>query len=166
MADSDSNSTPPAHSAALLISFPAPKVLLLTLNRPKQLNAMSPALEADMYSVLRWFESEPGLWLVLAFGGRLRWQIAFWGFELRCLCILRFCVYCMSALPVYPFPIPALARACSSRILETDGAPWFTGSSSSLAQVGRSARGPISKRESPAILPRSTKHISPYIPHL
>ncbi|KAF7981393.1 hypothetical protein HWV62_33889 [Athelia sp. TMB] len=68
MADSDSISTPPAHSDALLVSFPAPKVLLLTLNRPKQLNAMSPALEADMYNVLRWFESEPGLWVVIVTG--------------------------------------------------------------------------------------------------
>lgn len=54
----------PAHSAELLVSFPAPHVLLLTLNRPQALNAMTPTLEADLYNVLRWFDDEPSLWCV------------------------------------------------------------------------------------------------------
>lgn len=57
-----SNLHPPAHSSELLVSFPAPKVLLLTFNRPKALNAMTPTLEADLYNVLRWFDGEPEMW--------------------------------------------------------------------------------------------------------
>lgn len=38
--------------------------MLLTLNRPKSLNAMSPQLGRDLHDVLNWFDEEPSLWLV------------------------------------------------------------------------------------------------------
>lgn len=53
---------PPSHSEELLVSFPADKVLLLTLNRPEALNAISPSLEAELRTLLQWFDSEPNLW--------------------------------------------------------------------------------------------------------
>jgi enoyl-CoA hydratase/carnithine racemase len=39
--------------------------MLLVLNRPKALNAMSPSLEADIKRVLDWFDEEPELWYLL-----------------------------------------------------------------------------------------------------
>jgi hypothetical protein len=58
-------SKPPTHSGELKVSFPAEHVLLLALNRPKMLNAMSPQLEADLNLVLAWFDDEPELWYLL-----------------------------------------------------------------------------------------------------
>jgi enoyl-CoA hydratase/carnithine racemase len=59
--------SPPVHSDEVKVSFPAERVLLLTLNRPKYLNAMTPQMEHDIKTVLNWFESEPSLWWVLPF---------------------------------------------------------------------------------------------------
>lgn len=47
------------------MSFPAERVLLLTFNRPKNLNAMTPQMEKDINTVLNWFENEPSLWCVV-----------------------------------------------------------------------------------------------------
>ena len=58
---------PPQTSNELLVAFPAEHVLLLTFNRPKQLNAMTPQLGEDLRMVLNWFEEEPSLWCVLSF---------------------------------------------------------------------------------------------------
>jgi len=54
----------PKTSEQLLVSFPAEHVLLLTFNRPKQLNAMTPEMSEDLRVVLNWFEDEPSLWWV------------------------------------------------------------------------------------------------------
>ncbi|KAF5393433.1 hypothetical protein D9757_000470 [Collybiopsis confluens] len=54
--------TPPAHSEQLLVSFPAEHVLLLTMNRPKSRNAMTPQMQKDLQNVLDWFSQEAGLW--------------------------------------------------------------------------------------------------------
>ncbi|KAM6498899.1 enoyl-CoA hydratase [Amanita muscaria] len=63
---------PPSVSDELQIDFPAEHVLLLTLNRPKVLNAMSPTMSSDLSRVLNWFEDEPQLWVtVLTGNGRL-----------------------------------------------------------------------------------------------
>ncbi|TFK21277.1 ClpP/crotonase [Coprinopsis marcescibilis] len=59
---------PPNTSNQLLVSFPSEHVLLLTLNRPKQLNAMTPQLTEDLRKVLNWFEEEPSLWVVIVTG--------------------------------------------------------------------------------------------------
>jgi enoyl-CoA hydratase/carnithine racemase len=44
------------------ISFPSNHVLLVTLNRPEALNAMTPEMEGDIARVISWFDSEPELW--------------------------------------------------------------------------------------------------------
>ena len=53
---------PPAHSEFVKVAFPAPHVLLVSLNRPRALNAISRAMQADMKAVFDWFEDEPELW--------------------------------------------------------------------------------------------------------
>lgn len=52
----------------LLLSSPAPHVLQMTLNRPKQLNAMTDAMEMDICKVFEWFETEPSLWVIILAG--------------------------------------------------------------------------------------------------
>ncbi|KII93093.1 hypothetical protein PLICRDRAFT_100931 [Plicaturopsis crispa FD-325 SS-3] len=59
---------PPAHSDQLKVEFPADHVLLLTFNRPQQLNAMSPQLAGDLRAVLQWFDEEPSMWVVVVTG--------------------------------------------------------------------------------------------------
>lgn len=53
---------PPSHSDELKVSFPQEHVMLMTLNRPRHLNAMTPQLTADIASVLSWFDDESSLW--------------------------------------------------------------------------------------------------------
>ena len=55
---------PPQHSNEVQVAFPAEHVLLLTFNRPKQLNAMTPRMSEDLKNLLNWFEDEPSLWYV------------------------------------------------------------------------------------------------------
>lgn len=55
---------PPQHSNEVKVAFPAEHVLLLTFNRPKQLNAMTPRMSEDLKTLLNWFEDEPSLWYV------------------------------------------------------------------------------------------------------
>ncbi|KAJ7593943.1 ClpP/crotonase-like domain-containing protein [Mycena floridula] len=63
---------PPKHSNQLILSYPADHVLLLTLNRPDALNAISPQLTDELHAVLNWFEDEPSLWVIIITGsGRL-----------------------------------------------------------------------------------------------
>ncbi|CAI4214373.1 unnamed protein product [Parascedosporium putredinis] len=44
-----------------LVSFPAPHVLLVTLNRPKQLNAIHTQQHHDLARLFEWFDVEPTL---------------------------------------------------------------------------------------------------------
>jgi enoyl-CoA hydratase/carnithine racemase len=53
---------PPSHSDELKVSFPQDHVMLLTLARPRHLNAMTPQLTSDITAILRWFDDEPSLW--------------------------------------------------------------------------------------------------------
>lgn len=52
----------------LILSTPAPHVLMMKMNRPRQLNAMSYGMEQDMRKTLDWFEGEPSLWVVILTG--------------------------------------------------------------------------------------------------
>ncbi|KAL1716393.1 ClpP/crotonase-like domain-containing protein [Schizophyllum commune] len=62
----------PNHSSQLLVSLPADHVLLLTLNRPRSLNAMTPEMTEDLNRILDWFEEEEELWVVVFTGsGRI-----------------------------------------------------------------------------------------------
>ena len=54
----------PAHSDEIKVSFPLEHVMMLTLSRPKSLNAMTPAMDADIDKILTWYEDEPSLWYV------------------------------------------------------------------------------------------------------
>lgn len=53
-------SAPPPTSHCL-ISFPAPHVLLVTINRPKAMNSIPYAGHWELDSVFQWFDSEPTL---------------------------------------------------------------------------------------------------------
>ncbi|GAA6004301.1 hypothetical protein JCM10207_000658 [Rhodosporidiobolus poonsookiae] len=59
---------PPSVGKHLVVSIPQPKTLLLRLNRPEALNAMTDELEADIAKTLDWFEDEPSLWVVVVTG--------------------------------------------------------------------------------------------------
>ena len=54
----------PEHDDGIKVSFPAEHVLLITLNRPKALNAMTPEMDASIDRILTWAEEEPGIWCV------------------------------------------------------------------------------------------------------
>ncbi|KAJ5890263.1 hypothetical protein N7504_011073 [Penicillium tannophilum] len=51
---------PPAPQHALL-SFPAPHVLLVTLNRPRDLNCINSQGHVDLHGVWEWMDDEPSL---------------------------------------------------------------------------------------------------------
>ncbi|KAK0636547.1 enoyl-hydratase [Bombardia bombarda] len=53
--------TPPPPVANVLVSFPAPHVLLITLNRPAQLNAIPSAQHAQLAALYAWYDAEPWL---------------------------------------------------------------------------------------------------------
>jgi enoyl-CoA hydratase/carnithine racemase len=64
--------TPPPTSSQLQLSFPIPHAILITFNRPKSLNAMTPEMTEDMERVMDWFENEEELWVAIFTGaGRL-----------------------------------------------------------------------------------------------
>lgn len=52
---------PPATPAFLRLTYPAPRVLLIRMDRPKDLNCMSTAAQWEMDSVWKWFDNEPKL---------------------------------------------------------------------------------------------------------
>ncbi|KAJ7640168.1 enoyl-CoA hydratase/carnithine racemase [Mycena rosella] len=60
--------SPPAVSGEILLDFPQEHVLLITLNRPRSLNAFTPGMTDDLRRVLNWFEDEPSLWCVIFTG--------------------------------------------------------------------------------------------------
>ncbi|THG95916.1 hypothetical protein EW026_g5820 [Hermanssonia centrifuga] len=58
----------PSHSDEIKVSFPLEHVMLLTFNRPKSLNAMTPTMDSDIDTILKWFDNEPSLWVVVITG--------------------------------------------------------------------------------------------------
>ncbi|SNX85554.1 related to enoyl-CoA hydratase [Melanopsichium pennsylvanicum] len=58
----------PRVGSHLILTTPAKHVLRMTLNRPKQLNAMTDAMEEDVCRVFDWFETEPSLWVIILAG--------------------------------------------------------------------------------------------------
>src|SRR5687768_15601434 len=59
---------PPATPTFLKLTFPAPRVLLVRMDRPKDLNAMSTAGQWEMDSVWKWFDDEPNLSVAIITG--------------------------------------------------------------------------------------------------
>lgn len=54
-------STPPPTVHDALITFPSPRVLLVTLNRPKSLNCINRAGNRELASLFAWLDAEPSL---------------------------------------------------------------------------------------------------------
>jgi enoyl-CoA hydratase/carnithine racemase len=61
---SNNSLSPPSHSNEVKVFFPKEHVVLLTMYRPKSLNAMWYTMEGDLETLLNWFEEEPSLWFV------------------------------------------------------------------------------------------------------
>ncbi|KAK1752359.1 ClpP/crotonase-like domain-containing protein [Echria macrotheca] len=53
--------TPPPQVPNVLLTFPAPHVLLITLNRPAQLNAIPSTQHAPLAALYDWYDNEPSL---------------------------------------------------------------------------------------------------------
>ncbi|KAI0639915.1 enoyl-CoA hydratase/carnithine racemase [Trametes polyzona] len=58
----------PSHSDEIKVSFPREHILLLTFNRPKSLNAVTPTMTEDVKRVMDWFDNEPSLWVAIVTG--------------------------------------------------------------------------------------------------
>ncbi|KAF2094310.1 ClpP/crotonase [Rhizodiscina lignyota] len=54
-------STRPPSTKYCLLSYPAPNILLVTLNRPKELNCMNSEGQHELEAVWRWLDEEPTL---------------------------------------------------------------------------------------------------------
>ncbi|KAJ6103606.1 hypothetical protein N7486_003828 [Penicillium sp. IBT 16267x] len=52
---------PPPVSQHALLSFPAPHVLLVTLNRPRDLNCINSQGHVDLHGIWEWMDEEPSL---------------------------------------------------------------------------------------------------------
>jgi enoyl-CoA hydratase/carnithine racemase len=62
-------STPPPETPTFLkLSFPAARVLLVRMDRPKDLNAMNTAAQWEMDAVWKWFDNEPNLSVAIITG--------------------------------------------------------------------------------------------------
>jgi enoyl-CoA hydratase/carnithine racemase len=56
------------------LSYPAPHVLHIAMNRPKAYNAMSSTLSMTLSDIFDWYEAEPSLWVaVLGSTNRKAW---------------------------------------------------------------------------------------------
>jgi enoyl-CoA hydratase/carnithine racemase len=53
--------SPPPPVPDVLVSFPAPHILLITLNRPKQLNSLPSSLHAPLAALYDWYDEQPSL---------------------------------------------------------------------------------------------------------
>jgi enoyl-CoA hydratase/carnithine racemase len=70
MADQLKTNPPPA--SFLKLSYPAPRVLLITMSREKDLNCISSSAVLEMTAVFRWFDSEPNLTVAILTGAGKR----------------------------------------------------------------------------------------------
>ncbi|KPM38188.1 hypothetical protein AK830_g8363 [Neonectria ditissima] len=59
---------PPPTPTFLKLTFPAPRVVLVRMDRPKDLNAMSTAAQWEMDSVWKWLDDEPNLSVAIITG--------------------------------------------------------------------------------------------------
>ena len=54
-------STPPPPTKLAILSFPSPQILLVTLNRPKQLNCINLDGHEELHRVWAWMDEEPSI---------------------------------------------------------------------------------------------------------
>ena len=59
---------PPSHADHVILSFPLPHVMLVTLNKPKAMNAVDIAMRLDLEAIFNWFEGEPDIWVAIVTG--------------------------------------------------------------------------------------------------
>lgn len=52
---------PPPPNESVLLSFPAPHILLVTINRPRQMNSIPFPVHWHLHRVFDWFDREPSL---------------------------------------------------------------------------------------------------------
>ncbi|KAJ5747527.1 uncharacterized protein N7511_009223 [Penicillium nucicola] len=52
---------PPPTPHAAILSYPAPHILLVTLNRPKDLNCINAQGHADLHEIWEWMDEEPSM---------------------------------------------------------------------------------------------------------
>ncbi|TXT04295.1 hypothetical protein VHUM_04182 [Vanrija humicola] len=66
--------TSPPDAPEAVLSFPAPHILHVAMNRPKNYNAMNGALNAALEAAFAWFDSEPSLYVaILSSTSRKAW---------------------------------------------------------------------------------------------
>jgi enoyl-CoA hydratase/carnithine racemase len=70
MADDLQTKAPP--TSFLILSYPAPRVLLITMSREKDLNCTSSSAVLEMTAVFRWFDAEPSLTVAILTGAGKR----------------------------------------------------------------------------------------------
>ncbi|ERS95805.1 enoyl-CoA hydratase [Sporothrix schenckii 1099-18] len=68
MASYPTTTPPPATPVFLKLSFPAPRVLLVRMDRPRDLNAMPTIGQIEMNEVWTWFDDEPNLSVAIITG--------------------------------------------------------------------------------------------------
>jgi enoyl-CoA hydratase/carnithine racemase len=51
----------PPTPADIILTYPAPHVLLVTLNRPRNLNCISTQGHSDLHAVWEWLDEEPSM---------------------------------------------------------------------------------------------------------
>lgn len=60
----------PTVSSSLILTFPTPAILLITLNRPQQLNSLTNSLHHELASLWAWYDSTPSLRCAIITGAR------------------------------------------------------------------------------------------------
>lgn len=68
----DQLQTKPPPTSFLKLSYPAPRVLLITMSREKDLNCTSSSAVLEMTAVFRWFDAEPNLTVAILTGAGKR----------------------------------------------------------------------------------------------
>lgn len=64
----DKLATKPPPTPSYILSYPAPFVMLITINRPKQMNSIPYAGHWEAASLLDWFDDEPSLRVAIVTG--------------------------------------------------------------------------------------------------
>jgi enoyl-CoA hydratase/carnithine racemase len=61
-------STTPPKTPSYILSYPAPHVLLITINRPTRMNSLPYASHWEADALIQWFDSEPSLRVAVVTG--------------------------------------------------------------------------------------------------